>query len=374
MRGISKLRLRLRSLLQRRRVEAELDEELRFHLERLTDEHVAAGLAPEEARYAALREMGGLEQRKEECREARGLALFDELRQDARYALRGLRKSPGFTTVALLSLGLGIGANTTIFSFVNAVLLKPLPYPGSDRLVVLREQKAGSARTVGVHPLNFLEWSARSRSFEALALVATPPLTVIGPSGAEQITRVQTTAELFRAFVVRATGDTSAQASAIRRAIQEVDPTQGVSAVRTMEQYVGDSLARPRLYAVLVASFAVLAVLLAAIGIYGLIAYVVTQRTHEIGIRLALGASRGDVFRALFGQGAALTFAGLILGVGAALGLRRVVAALLFGVTPSDPASYVLAAALFAAVALAVAAIPAHRASRVDPTTALRDE
>jgi ABC-type antimicrobial peptide transport system permease subunit len=128
------------------------------------------------------------------------------------------------------------------------------------------------------------------------------------------------------------------------------------------------------MYAALVACFAVLAVVLAAIGIYGLIAYVVTQRTHEIGIRLALGATRGDVFRAMFREGARLTFIGLVLGVVAAGGLRGVVATLLFGVTPADPASYLLAAVGFAAVALAVAALPARRASRVDAAMALRCE
>jgi predicted permease len=876
MRWATKLRLRLRSLFQGDRVEAELDEELRFHLDHLTEEHVAAGMAPADARRAALREMGGLDQRKEECRDARGLALFDELRQDVRYALRGLRKSPGFTTVAILSLALGIGANTTIFTFVNAVLLRPLPYPGSDRLVILREQPPGAEGTVSVHPLNFLEWRARARSFEALALVQAPPLIVIGANGAEQIARVQTTSELFRVFgvgptrgrvftpeetqpgnhdvvvlghgfwqrwfggdpavvgrrlgvregsltiigvappglrigsiepdaytplpidpakpdsigsrsfqcygrlkpgvrldaaraemavvasalarqypmdegygvfvsglhdylvregrpalrllmavvatvliiacvnlagllmargirrrgelavrtslgasrgrlvrqliieslvlsslggaaglvlayggtlalvtltagaltvgssepirlestclvftllistvtalvfgllpawqasrvepqtalrertrggsaerrqhrmrsalvvtevamavvllvgaglllrtfsrlvrvdlgfqpaetitmvlflgarppearvalvdqilervealpgvkaastiqflpltgmncgtgfwlegqargdashalttecslvsrgyfaamgipildgrpfdrrdrmggprvlivnqsfarryfpggrvlgrrivvawsdealaeivgvvgdvrhngltsepaptvfllhaqtpgyittlVVRAAGDASAQAAAVRQAIHDVDPTQAVSAAKTMDQYVGDLLTRPRMYAALVASFAVIAVILAAIGIYGLIAYVVTQRTHEIGVRLALGASRRDVFRATFGQGARLTLIGLVLGVVAARGLRGVVATFLFGVTPGDGVSYVVAAAGFAVLAFAVAAIPAHRASRVDPTTALRHE
>jgi ABC-type lipoprotein release transport system permease subunit len=175
-------------------------------------------------------------------------------------------------------------------------------------------------------------------------------------------------------LVVRTAGDPNAQAAAIRRAIRDVDPSQAVSAARTMEQYLGDLLARPRMYAALVAFFAVIAVILAAIGIYGLIAYVVTQRTHEIGIRFALGASRRDVFRATFGQGARLTFIGLVLGVVAARGLRGVVATFLFGVTPGDPVSYAFAAAVFGAVALAAAAMPALRASRVDPTTALRCE
>ncbi len=141
-----------------------------------------------------------------------------------------------------------------------------------------------------------------------------------------------------------------------------------------MEQYVGDSLSRPRMYAALVSAFAVIAVILAAIGIYGLVAYVVNQRTHEIGIRLALGASRGDVFRAVFGRGARLALVGLAAGVVAAWGLRGAVSRLLFGVTPDDAASYVVAALGLALVALAVAAIPAHRAARVDPATALRCE
>ena len=202
MRWTSKLRLRARSLFQRGRVERELDEELRYHLEHLVDDKVAAGLSPSEARYEALREMGGIDQRKEECRDARGLAQVDSLRQDATYALRALRKSPGFSTVAIFSLALGIGANTTIFTFVNAVLLRPLPYPGSDRLVVLHEHELASGEPLSVHPVNFVEWRARARSFEALALVQTPPLNVTGSNGAEQIGRMLTTSELFRVFRV----------------------------------------------------------------------------------------------------------------------------------------------------------------------------
>ena len=194
--------MRLRSLLRPSRVEHELTEELRYHLDHLQDDYIAAGLAPDAARRAARRDMGAIEPRKEECRDARGLALVDSVRQDVTFALRALRKSPGFSAVAILSLALGVGANTTIFTFVNAVLLRPLPYPGPDRLVILRERPLGGGGTVSVHPLNFLEWRARARSFEALALVQTPPLNVIGGNGAEQIGRVQATSELFRVFGV----------------------------------------------------------------------------------------------------------------------------------------------------------------------------
>ena len=202
MRWISKLRLRVRSLFRSRQVERELDEELQYHLARLVDDYVAAGMSPAAARSRALREMGGIDQRKEECRDARGLALVDSVRQDVTYAFRALRKSPGFSTVAILSLAIGIGANTTIFTFVNGVLLRPLPYPDSDRLVVLHEHKLDSAEPLNVYPVNFVEWRARAHSFEALALVQTPPLNVMGGNGAEQIGRILTTSELFQVFKV----------------------------------------------------------------------------------------------------------------------------------------------------------------------------
>ena len=203
MRWVSRLRLRLRSLFRGNRVEQELDEELRYHLDHLVDDYVAAGIPLSEARYRALREMGAIEPRKEECRDARGLALVDSLRQDATYALRALRKSPGFTTVAIVSLAIGIGANTTIFTFVNAVLLRPLPFSGSDRLVSLHEHQVDSGKPLGVNPVVFVAWRARTRSFEALALTQTPPLNVMGPNGAEQVSRMMTTGELFHVFGAR---------------------------------------------------------------------------------------------------------------------------------------------------------------------------
>jgi predicted permease len=864
------------AVAHRARLDRDLDDELTDYVERRTAEHVNRGLTPEDARRAALIEVGGIEQVKESVRDVQVGAALDQIRQDVLHAVRMLRKNVGFTTVAVATLALGIGANTTIFTFVNAVLLRPLPYPRSDRLVVLREQPLAANATVNVHPLNFVEWRARARSFEALALVQRPPLNVIGGNGAEQIDRAQTTSDLFRVFgigpvlgrefteeeigppghhvvilghsfwqrwfdgdpgvigrrlavadgaltiigvappglrvgltepdaytplsinpanpgavgsrsfqcygrlkpeisldaaraemsviasalarqypldegmgvfvsglheylvsegrpalrllmavvaivlviacvnlagllmargigrrgefavraslgasrgrlvrqlvieslvlsafggaagillaywathtlvaltagaltvgssepvrldsacllftlvmstvtalgcglvpawqagrvepqmalkerargatadrrhhrmrsmlvvtqvamavvllvgaglllrtfsnlvrvnlgfqpaetitmrlflglrppeariatvdqildrveampgvraastiqflpmtgmncgtgfwlegaaaddasrglpadcslvsrgyfaamgipvlegrpfdrqdrlatprvlvvnesfarryfpagrvlgrrllvhsaketpaeiigvvgdirhngltsepvptvfllhaqrpgyitnlVVRTTGDPAAQAPAIRRAIQEVDPTQAVSGVKTMEEYVGDALARPHLYALLVACFAVIAVMLASIGVYGLIAYVVTQRTHEIGIRVALGATRGKVFLDLFGQGARLVAAGLVVGVVAAVGLRGAVSALLFGIAPDDPATYLLAAATLSGVALVAVTIPARRASRVDAITALRYE
>lgn len=141
------LPLRLRSLFRRPQVEQELDEELRDHVERKTQQYLAEGLSPEEAHYAALRSMDGLEQRKEECRDARRVDLFHDILQDLRYGLRQLRKSPGFTAVAILSLALGIGANTAIFTLINAVMLQSLPVNNPEELVMLTWDFGGATKS-----------------------------------------------------------------------------------------------------------------------------------------------------------------------------------------------------------------------------------
>ena len=140
---ISRLKRRWRALWHKDEVEQQLDEEMRFHLDRDTARNVQDGMTPEDARFAALRSFGGVDQSKEECRDAWGVRLIEDLLQDLRYSVRLLLKSPAFTAVAVLTLTLGIGANTAIFSLLDAVLLKSLPVPEPEKLVLFGNGQSG---------------------------------------------------------------------------------------------------------------------------------------------------------------------------------------------------------------------------------------
>jgi putative ABC transport system permease protein len=162
--------------------------------------------------------------------------------------------------------------------------------------------------------------------------------------------------------------------SAIRAAIHEVNPNQAVFDIKTMQRVIADSLSNLNLYLWLIGLFAGLALLLAVAGVYGVISYAVTSRTHEFGIRVALGANTGRVLRLVLGHGVLLVGLGLALGAGGALALTRLLRSLLFGVTPTDPATFAAMAALLGGVALLACLVPARRATRVDPAIALRYE
>jgi putative ABC transport system permease protein len=159
-----------------------------------------------------------------------------------------------------------------------------------------------------------------------------------------------------------------------RRIVRELDPDLALSQVRTLDQVVTDSVAQPRFYMLLLASFAGVAILLSSIGIYGVIAYLAERRTREIGLRIALGASRGRVVRMIVGEGTLLTGLGIAVGVAGALGLSGVMRSLLFEVEPTDPATYLSVVVLLGLIALMASGLPALRAARVDPASTMRTE
>jgi putative ABC transport system permease protein len=169
-RWIYKLPLRIRSIFHRQKADEELDAELRDHLELKSQQYISQGMTPQEARRAAVLEMGGIEKRKEECRDARGIHFFQTFMQDLHYGFRMLRKSPGFAAIAIVTLALGIGANTAIFSYVNAWLIKPLPFPRADRLMVLRshDSKKGWTSNGVTSTADFVDYEKQNTSFEQL--------------------------------------------------------------------------------------------------------------------------------------------------------------------------------------------------------------
>ena len=174
--------------------------------------------------------------------------------------------------------------------------------------------------------------------------------------------------------VVRTSLDSSAAAAELRAAVSTIDRAVPVDRIETVEQLVSASVAQPRFRAVILAAFSIVALAMASIGIYGVVNYLVTQRTREFGIRLSFGATRVDVLRLVLGRAAVLIGAGTALGLGGSVLLVRLVANLLFGTAPLDPLTFAAVPLVLAAVALLASYIPARRATLVDPMVALRYE
>jgi len=174
--------------------------------------------------------------------------------------------------------------------------------------------------------------------------------------------------------VIRTHGDPLSIVGAVRKELKTIDPDQPIAEVKPMIEWVESSVAAPRYWTTLLGLFAALAMVLAATGIYGVMSYSVAQRTHEIGVRMALGARRVDVLKLVVRQGMLLTVVGVIVGLGGAFALTRVMSSLLFGVTTKDPITFAAVSLLLIAVAFVACFVPARRATRVDPLVALRYE
>src|SRR5262249_22309544 len=195
------IRLRIRSLVRRRQVEDELDEELRYHLDRQIEEHIAAGMGRQAARHAALKEFVRFEQRKEECRDMRGINLFDELVQDIRFANRQMAKRPGFSVAAVLVLALGMCSSVAIFAFVDAALIKPLPYREPSRLVAVYEY-IPQCPHCNLSYLDYLDWQKLNKFFSSLEGYKGDGVIVTTPGGAEPSQSARISAGFFRTLGV----------------------------------------------------------------------------------------------------------------------------------------------------------------------------
>jgi putative ABC transport system permease protein len=189
----------LRNLLHKQREERELDEEVRSYEQLLVDENIQAGMNPQEARRQARLELGGVEQVKEQVREIRAGQMFETLGCDVRYAARMMRRSPAFTITAVLTLALGIGANTAVFSVVNTVLLRPLPYPDSDRLVQIWSTNPNANRwgMWTAYP-RFEDWRHQNTTFEEMATARTWVIRIQGGDLPESLVAVITSSRLLQ--------------------------------------------------------------------------------------------------------------------------------------------------------------------------------
>ena len=415
---------------------------------------------------------------------------MESIIKDIRYGFRSLLNRPGFTAVALIALALGIGANTAIFSLVNAVVLQPLPFPDPDRLVWVWGNISNGGNRASVAPLDYLDFRSQNKTFEQIAASGVP-LTFddldmkirrahfLRPIGRlkEGVTLVQAQADtdliaaaleeqfpdsntgwnlrlvslreqlvggsrttvfiLFGAvgFVLLIACANVANLLLVRAAARQKEIAMrtalGASRWRIVRQMITESLLlsilggvlgavlavwgvqllvslsegslprtadvridttvlaftllislltgllfglAPAFRTTLLALFAALAMILAATGIYGVMSYSVTQRTHEIGVRMALGARRVDVMKLVVRHGMILALVGVVLGLGGAYALTRVMSSLLFGVTEKDPITFGVVAALLIAVSFIACFVPARRATKVDLLEAPRYE
>src|SRR5215203_4176073 len=191
--------LRVTGLFRTSRHDRELDEELRTHIEMAVEDNVRRGLSPDEARREAYRRFGGVDETKQLCRERRGLPAIESFARDVRFGARSLVRNRGFAIVAVLTLGIGIGANTAIFSAVNAVLLHPLPYRDAERIVTLWDSSRGG-RELGLTDAEFLDIEARNTACDAVAAYVEGAVNLSGDAEPEVVTVTWASAGLFQVF------------------------------------------------------------------------------------------------------------------------------------------------------------------------------
>jgi putative ABC transport system permease protein len=452
MNWLATIQSRLRALFQKRKLDAEMDEEMRSHIEMRAQSNMEAGMKPEEARFAALRQFGWTESIKEECREQRGVRWLEDLVQDLSFGARQLGKNSGFTAAATVEPS-STRPQVTLREIMEAVGHQPgvrlvaaaskLPQDGGGartQAVSIQNRRppaAGAYPTAdfqGVTPDYFRAMGIPmllGRSFTESDVYEAPGVVIINEAMArryfpnenpvgrrlamgdrqnlgqpaspnpgerspwKEIVGVAGDLKNLGAnpeavptvyfsywqwpmqsptLVARTSVDPAAIAAGIRTAVKSINKNLPDPSIRTMDQVLSDSVARPRFQAVLANLLGIAALLLAAVGTYGVMAYSVAQRTREIGVRLALGAQRSTVLSMVIRQGMRLGFVGVVIGLALAVALSRIMSSLLYEITPTDPMTFASISAVLLAVVLFACWLPARRAAKVDPMVALRHE
>jgi hypothetical protein len=508
---------RLRFAWARRRLDEEARSEFEAHLELLVERYVRSGMTPQQATAAARRRFGNVVQAREALYEMNSLGWLEASFQDLRYALRLLRRSPGFSAVVVATFGLGIGGTTAVFSVVRAVWVAPLPYEQPGRLVRLYQQevdkpstrhylsapyfklvrdhaasfesvaaldtysetgldlvkggrgqrlrvlyvssdyfrtlRSGALRGPGFEPgdeagarrvvVSDRLWRTRlaadsailgatiqlsAQAYEVVGIAppgfardheSAPPRAVVSvnfarhafPDMSLESVIGQHIAPLGRKReIVGVVGDVALDVygaptltvyhahrqfaadrnwtlsyvaatslpperllASVSAAVAALDPELVVHRPASMTEVVGRGKSRERFALVLLGAFASVGLTLAALGLYGVLAYAVRQRTQEIGIRIALGATAGQIRALVLRQAGRALAIGLAVGVAGSLLLGRFLSSLAFGVSPSDARILLAAAVLLTATGVVAAWLPARRASRLDPRTAIQD-
>ncbi len=336
-------------------------------------------------------------------------AKYDEESRVAGFYDQVLERVADLPGVASASAVLSVPLSGSSANFSFVIEGRPEPAPGEDYAAGFQSVSSGYFRTMGIPLLKGRDFSERDDAEAPKVLVINQALAGRYWSGEDPVGRrisldeeewieivgvagnvlhngldreprpeiylpYQQSALRFMTLVVKSHSDPMSLVAAVRSQVLAVDPDLPVYKVMSLDEIVAESVARPRFNMFLLAIFSALALVLAAIGIYGLMSFSVSQRTHEIGIRLAMGARSGDVFKLVVGEGMALALAGLALGLAVAWAITRYLSSMLFGVTTTDPWTFAGVCLVLAAVALVAVTLPARRATRVDPLVALRYE
>ena len=396
----------------RRRHDPRIRDEIQFHRDRLIDDYVAGGMDRKDAERRAFLEFGNVAQIEEVVRDVRGRWLSD-LTPVFRYALRMLRRSPAFASAAILSLALGIGANVAIFTLINAVILRTLPVPDPARLVQSRGSRKPAGRD-GVRARYFEYFRDSCNRGGPRATAAAVPdgepdagrhRRGSGPAGGRVVQRTardplrerQHGRPVRRAGLAGAGVHGSGVARGVRRCRSGDGAARDARAVQSRPKGSAGSESRPpldgtrrgstrdlddpdrsmvreRILATLGGLFGALALVVAAVGMFGVLAFQVTRRTNEFGVRMALGATPRRITGLVVRDVALMLVLGVAIGSAAALTLTGFARRILFGLTPTDPGVFAVAALVLASVGMLAGWLPARRAAHLDPLVSLRHE